>query len=174
MNLQLHDRADTNKIKKGLKILQEIKEAGIRPSHFLLEGIINLLQNKMPDSFKSIENAIKSAPPDDSAPHFSMAFLKFYNGNIEEGVKELHIATRRGMKKGLDGMASIIGWYEEALVENKNKKYLNYPLGILYNEVNQKILEKECLSLFLNDFRENQTVIIKQMKYEAEKRLRRL
>ncbi len=76
-------------------------------------------------------------------------------------------------------MPSIVGWYEEALSENNDKKYLNFPIGqIYYNLLEsadpQRTVTRESLSQFVADYKDNKDMTISEMVDEANKMLNKI
>jgi hypothetical protein len=145
------------------------------PSH-LLTSIIKFYESDIPSA---IEYAIKSekySGPDDSAPQFSLAFLYFYVGDLNNGVIRLQKALKcKRLYEIGDQSMSLIRWYEDTYNKDKTKTYFNYPLGILYYELSgDKILAKECFETFIGKYTDSNDRIIKQMFYETEKRLKKI
>jgi len=108
----------------------------------------------------------------DPAPLFSLAFLFYYNGELEDGYKYLKQAKEKNAFKIGDQLITIARFYIEALNEDPTKIYLNFPLGIIYYDlIKDKILAVDYLQTFVDKYKKDKRKIVIKMLYQAEKRL---
>ncbi|MBX4211273.1 MAG: hypothetical protein KW806_00520 [Candidatus Yanofskybacteria bacterium] len=142
----------------------------------MLSAIISFHNNKIDEAIKLSEESEIYTSIDDPAPKLSQAFLYFYKEDIVNGFRKLQKAIKSNELMGVGNQSvSLIRWYEDLIHLNPDRKYLNYPLGILYYELSgDKILAKECLSYFKQEYNDSLDKVIIKMCYEAEKRLRKV
>lgn len=179
MNFRLTDSHNKEKIQKGRELLNDMVDSGIGEYEYLLfECTLDFLENKSEEILiKKIKKVEELTNMNSSPPFYSLAFIYYYNGNFRKGFKYLKKAIK--LITPVNQMSSIVGWYEEALSENSNKKYLNFPIGqIYYNLLESADLErkivKESLTQFVLDYKENKDMVIIEMINEANKMLNKI
>lgn len=178
MNFRFTDKNNNEKIKIGRNLLNEIINSTINNKSILFECILDFLENKPKYILiEKLKKVVELTNEKDAPVFYSLAFVEYYNGDIKKGFKYLKKAIE--LVVPVDQMPSIVGWYEEALSENNDKKYLNFPIGqIYYNLLEsadpQRTVTRESLSQFVADYKDNKDMTISEMVDEANKMLNKI
>ena len=179
MNFRFMDKSNKEKIQKGRKLLSVAVGGGVDKDKYLLfECILDFLENQPKEILiEKLKKEIESTNGKDAPVFYSLAFVEYYDGDIEKGFKYLKKAIK--LVTPVDQMSSIVGWYQEALFEKSDKKYLNFPIGqIYYNLLEQadpeRKIAKESLSQFVSDYKENKDTVIIEGVNEANRMLNKI
>lgn len=179
MNFRFTDKNNNEKIKIGRELLSDIINSEVdRNKYLLFECILDFLENKPRDVLiEKLKKEVEYTNRNDAPVFYSLAFVEYYYGYLENGFKYLKKAIN--LITPVDQMSSIVGWYEEALLEDNDKKYLKFPIGqIYYNLLEsadpERKIVKESLNQFILDYKENKDMIVLEMIDEAEKMLNKI
>lgn len=160
-------------IKLANSLTEEIKDFGFNSFALLIEAQVAFAQRNLSVSRKICHECFKYYPKN-PAPYFSLAFLAYYEKDLDDGFKYLFQALGNNVFLIGDQFISLARWYIESLNEDPKKLYLNFPLGIMYNDlIKDKILAIEYLEKFVNNYKEDESKIFKKMIYESKKRLKK-
>jgi tetratricopeptide (TPR) repeat protein len=158
-------------IKQANTLTEEMQGLGFNASSLITGAQAAFAKKDFPKAKMLCNEALKY-DYDDPAPLFSLAFLSYYNEELEDGYKYLKQAKEKNAFKIGDQLIIIARFYIEALNEDPTKIYLNFPLGIIYYDlIKDKILAVDCLQTFVDKYKEDKRKIVIKMLYQAEKRL---
>jgi hypothetical protein len=177
-DLQLWSGSKTKdlSIQKALHISGKCKEVDFEGNALLLESQVEFAKNNL-NKAKSLVKQALEVTNNDAGVQFSLAFLNYYEGNLEQGWLYFNRALKSKLTNYLyDQVITIAIWYEKAIEEDQNKKYLNFPLGILYCDLmKDEKLTKETFNKLSDYLKETASVkATKIMDYEVSKRLKKL
>jgi hypothetical protein len=175
INPRIRDKNKGDKIERAKQLLEGVKDINIDKKYYILdECIINLLEGNISLAFENAEIATKITGG--SSPFYSLAFLNYYTGKLGDGFANLKKAIGRNVPFDL---LLIVEWYQEALSEDREKKYLNFPIGqIYYNLLKeadpQRSIAQESLSKFVDDYQMSLDPTILKMIDEASLMLKKI
>lgn len=176
MYFRLKDKNNKEKLSKGRDMIDRVANIGINESFYILNiCILDLLEGNASLSFKHALESVKILNKSCSS-FYTLAFLSYYQGNLEKGFSYLKRAIKNNNSEEL---SSLVGWYEDALEEDNNKIYLNFSIGQMYYNLleefdcNRKIA-KEALSNFVSFYEKEQDSIIIKMVNESRLMLKKI
>jgi tetratricopeptide (TPR) repeat protein len=164
---------------KNIKIAEELitneKNNGEPELSLLLEAQVEFARR---DIHKAILRAKEACvlSKDISPACFTLAFLYFYKEDLITGWHWLKKAVTKSPKyEMMVQMPGILGWYEDALIENNEKYCLHFPLGVIYYKYMKEFKNsKESLELFLEKYQDASDRDMRPLIIEAEKILKKI
>jgi len=164
-------------IKRAKRIIKEMKKIKeLAPYSYVFETVVAFADNNFPRAKRKAQQAY-SFSPNDPTTSFGMAFISYYEGNLQDGYKYLFQALQQKIDRIVGSQRlSIIRWYGEIIEKEPQKTYLNFPLGIInFDLIKEKIVAKECLKEFVQEYKNKKdNKIIRSMLYQAKKRLNKI
>lgn len=140
-----------------------------------LEAQVEFAKGSIGRAIAKLKEAYDLAP---QLPHncFSLAFLYFYKGELNNGWIWLKRARGNVDKSNiLEQIPSIVTWYEDTLHEKSGKDYLHFPLGVIYFEYLKEIKNSsESLNYFLKNYKGVDDKVLRPLIIESERILKKI
>jgi len=168
-------RKDEN-IKRSVSVINDFKDIiGFNLSVLLIESQVKFAEGNIPKA-KSLLKDVYQKDLNNSAPCFSLAFLYFYEGDLNKGWHWLKLALskRRTFRLGIDSVR-IVRWYEESLREDSSKDFLNFPMAMIYYEIigDYKSAE-ESFEITLKKYKNSSEKIHQNIVWLSQKYLKKI
>lgn len=164
-------------IEKAKKIILELEELNLKIALHNLKAILYTVTKEYDLAKESLDQIPSQITKKDSALLFNYSYIFYTKQDVINGTQYLLKSMRCNFFKLSRQSPTLSRWYEDQLVIEPHKIYLNFPLGIIYNDLmRDKILAKDCLEKSLKYALEhkNENRVYAQIEYESEKRLKKI
>lgn len=155
------------------KMILEMENCSMKEETLLIKSQVAFAENNLLDAKKYIDDCIQFFP-NDPASFFSKAFILYYNGDIKNGYAAIMKAVSLNPIYIGEQLVLISIWYEEALKENSQKVYLNFPMGVIYQIQGNYLLSEKCFEEILHLYQNDESKIAKKMFYYSKKSLKKI
>lgn len=180
LNSQLYPNTKKDILNKSIINLKEniktCEEFSLKYNSFVLKSYLSIAERDVPNAIKNANKAYELDKKDLSGI-LCLTYLNFYISKLDNGFKFLKMVLKNkgDIKKYKPQALEIIRWYDEALIEDPTKTFLNFPIGVFnFYFLGDRISSKNSLELFLSVFDGKEDRVIKKLIFESKKILKKI